>query len=149
MTTGTATQGVKPEDAAERLFAEHGKDGVCLDRVTECLAGRRAGASLTRTMDVWGLSQAASARHFHVSRQAFAKWLCQGVPAKCAMAVVDLEAATDLLVGYLKCDRIPTVVRRPIPALGGVSLMDLLDRGDTRELLAACREMFRFERPQG
>ena len=62
------------------------------------------------------------------------------------MAVAGLAAATDLLVRYLKRERIPAVVRRPIPALGGVSLMHLLDRGDTRKLQGACRDMFRFDR---
>ncbi len=149
MNTETAAQGLEPEETAERLFTEHGQDGVWLDRFTECLAGRRAGASLARTIEVWDLSQAAAARRFHVSRQAFAKWLRQGAPAERATAVADLAAATDLLVRHLKRDRIPAVVRRPIPALGGVSLMGLLERGDTRELLAVCREMFRFERAQG
>ena len=37
-------------------------------------------------------------------------------------------------------------VRRPIPSLDGVSLMDLLARGDTPALLAVCRDMFRFDR---
>ena len=66
-------------------------------------------------MDVWDLSQAAAARRFHVSRQAFAKWLRQGAPAERATAVADLAAATDLLVRHLKRDRIPAVVRRPDP----------------------------------
>lgn len=149
MSTATVTQGLEPEEAAEQVFAAHVQDAVWLDRFTESLAGRRAGASLARTLDIWDLSQADAGRLFHVSRQAFGKWLRYGAPAERAAAVADLAAATDMLVRHLKRDRIPAVVRRPIPALGGVSLMDLLDRGETRELLAACREMFRFERVQG
>ncbi len=68
------------------------------------------------------------------------------MPPERAGAVADLAAATDLLVHHLKRDRIPAVVRRPIPALDGVSLVDLLARGDTRAVLAACRDMFRFDR---
>ena len=68
------------------------------------------------------------------------------MPPERAGAVADLAAATDLLVHHLKRDRIPAVVRRPIPALDGVSLVDLLARGDTRAALAACRDMFRFDR---
>ena len=60
----------------------------------------------------------------------------------------DLAAATDLLVHHLKRDRIPAVVRRPIPALDGVSLLDLVGRGDTGAVLATCRDMFRFDRAQ-
>ena len=81
-----------------------------------------------------------------MSRQAIGKWLRRGVPAERARAVADLAAATDLLVHYLKRDRIPAVVRRPIPVLRGVSLMGLLAQRDTQALLAACRDMFRFER---
>ena len=36
-------------------------------------------------------------------------------------------------------------MRRPIPSLDGVSLVDLLARGDTPALLAVCRDMFRFD----
>ena len=149
MTTETMTRGVHPEDAAEQLFAAHGQDGTWLDRFAECLARRRAGESLARTLEAWGLSQAEAARLFGVSRQAFGKWLRHGAPAERAEAVADLAAATDLLVRHLKRDRIPAVVRRPVPVLGGVSLMELLGRGDTRRLLAACRDMFRFEQVHG
>ena len=80
-----------------------------------------------------------------MSRQAIGKWRRRGVPPERAGAVADLAAATDLLVRHLKRDRIPAVVRRPIPALGGVSLVELLGRGDTGAVLAACRDMFRFD----
>ena len=145
----TAIEGLHPEDAAERLFVTYRHDDVWLDRFAESLAGRRAGESLARTIEVWDLSQAAAARLFGVSRQAFGQWLRHGAPAERAVAVADLAAATDLLVRYLKRDRIPAVVRRPVPALGGVSLMDLLGRGDTRRLLTACRDMFRFDQVHG
>ncbi len=81
-----------------------------------------------------------------MSRQAVGKWLRQGAPSDRAGAVADLSAATDLLVRHLERDRIPAVVRRPIPALGGESLVALWGRGETRTVLAACRDMFRFDR---
>ena len=102
-----------------------------------------------RTIGVWQLSQAKAAALFGVSRQAFAKWRQRGVPADHAVAAADLRAATDLLERYLKSDRIPAVVRRPIPKLDDVSLLELLGRGDTDRLLSACREMFDFERAHG
>ena len=145
----TAIRRLDPEYAAERIFVAHSEDAAWLDRFTECLAGRRAGESLARTIEVWDLSQAEAARLFGVSRQAFGKWLRHGAPAERVVAVADLAAATHLLVRYLKRDRIPAVVRRPTPVLGGVSLMELLGRGDTRELLSACRDMFRFEQVHG
>ncbi len=159
MPTETAIQKLRPEEAAERVFRAHRQDSAWLDRFTECLVGYRqgpaggtsltagqSGSDLMRTLGVWQLSQAKAAGLFGVSRQAFAKWLQRGVPADHVVAVADLKAATDLLERYLKRDRIPAVVRRPILKLDGVSLLDLLGRGDTNRLLSACRDMFDFER---
>jgi len=155
----TAIRKLRPEEAAERLFRAHEGDSVWLDRFAGCLAGYRegpaggtsltagqSGSGLVRTIGVWQLSQAKAAALFGVSRQAFAKWLQRGVPAEHAVAVADLKAATDLLERYLKRDRIPAVVRRPIRRLDGVTLLDLLGAGDTNRLLSACRDMFDFER---
>lgn len=149
MVMETTIPGLGPEDLAEQVFAAYGHDAAWLNRFAECLAGHRAGESLGRTIEVWDQSQAEAARLFGVSRQAFGKWLRHGAPAHRAVAVADLAAATDLLVRYLKRERIPAVVRRPIPALGGVSLVDMLERGEMRRLLAACRDMFRFEQVHG
>ena len=159
MPTETAIQRLRPEEAAERVFRAREQDSAWLDRFAECLAGyregqagaasltaRQSGSDLVRTTGVWQLSQAKAAALFGVSRQAFAKWLQRGVPADHAVAVADLKAATDLLERYLKRDRIPAVVRRPIPRLDGASLLDLLSRGETNQVLSACREMFDFER---
>ncbi len=139
-----------PEEAAERTFAAHGRDGPWLDAFTERLDRLRGGgASFARTMGVWGLSQAEAGRLFGVSRQAVGKWLRREAPPERAVAMADLAAATDLLVQHLKRDRIPAVVRRPIPALGGESLVALWGRGETRTVLTACRNMFRFDRAHG
>ena len=145
MNAGTTIRELGPEEAAEQILAAHGHEGAWLDTFAEILDRRRAGRALERTIEVWGLNQAEAARLFGVSRQAIGKWLNRGIPSNRAEAVSDLAAATDLLVRYLKRDRIPAVVRRPIPALGEASLASLLARGDTRTLLATCREMFRFE----
>ena len=145
MDTG-ATAGMRDaEEAAERTFREHRNDEGWLDVFIAGLDRRRAVDVLRRTTETWGLSQAEAARLFGVSRQAIGKWRRRGVPPERAGAVADLAAATDLLVRHLKRDRIPAVVRRPIPALGGVSLVELLGRGDTGAVLAACRDMFRFD----
>ena len=108
----------------------------------------RAGDVFAQTVDAWGLSQAEAASVFGVSRQAIRQWQRHGVPPELADAVANVAVATDLLVRYIKRDRIPAVVRRPIPAVDGVSLLDLLARGDSGAVLAACRDMFRFDRAQ-
>lgn len=135
-----------PQTAAEALYAARKGERAWLDAFTEHLDRQRAGQSLVRTLSVWGLSQAEAARLLGVSRQAIGKWLEHGVPAERARLVADLAAATDLLVHYLQRDRIPAVVRRPIPARQGASLLDLLAQGDSGELVDACRSMFDFAR---
>ena len=92
--------------------------------------------SAARTIRVWGLSR--------TEKERVVEWMQQsGIEA-----LSELQAATDLLLHYLKRDRIRVVVRRPIKALGGDSLVDRLAHGDTHAMLAACREMFRFENAQ-
>ena len=68
----------------------------------------------------------------------------RGPPSERAKATADLLAASELLVRHIKRERIPAVVRRAIPVLGGLSLLDLLKQGRSDELLKACRSMFDF-----
>ena len=145
MSTLARLSKLEPQEAAERLFAAHKTQRGWLDEFAASLDRHRAGQSLTRTLGVWDVSQSAAARLFGVSRQAVSKWLTHGAPAERAEAIADLAATTDLLVRYLKRDRIPAVVRRPIPALNGDSLLGLLEQGRTSELLTVCRAMFRFD----
>jgi len=133
-----------PKRAAEALFAAHKDERAWLDSFAEYLDRKRAGHALARTLQVWDLSQAEAARLFGVTRQAVGKWLTQGAPPDRAQTIADLAAATDLLVRYVKRERIPGVTRRPIAALGGASLVDLLGQGKTPQLLSACRAMFEF-----
>ena len=137
-----------PREAAEQLLQTATVDAAWLDAFSEYLDRRRSGLSLAQILSLWDLSQSEAARLFGVSRQALSKWFRQGIPSERAQATADLAAASDLLVRYIKRERIPAVVRRAIPALGGVSLLDLLERGRTDELLKACRDMFDFERTQ-
>lgn len=137
-----------PREAASFVAAAHGGRRGWLDEFSEYLDRYRAGQSLARTLAVWGLSQAEAARLFGVSRQAVGKWIDAGVPVERTEAVADLAAATDLLVHYLKRDRIPAVVRRPVARMSDRSLLDLLAKGQTGAILAACRDMFAFERAQ-
>ncbi len=144
----TAVGELDPRDAAAELVAAHQGEPRWLDEFAEYLDRHRGGQSLARTLAVWDLNQSQAARLFGVSRQALNKWLEHGVPADRTEAIAELAAATDLLVRYLKRDRIPAVVRRPIAALDGKSLFDLLEDGDTAVLLEASRDMFRFDRAQ-
>jgi hypothetical protein len=131
-----------PSEAARVLVRS--ADEVWLSELQRSLDRQRARAGLDRVLAVWKLSQTDAAALFGVTRQAIAKWRARGVPASRIEAVADLSAATDLLIRHLKRDRIPAVVRRGSAQLGGLALLDLVGRGRTRDVLIACRKMFRF-----
>ena len=143
-----AVSQLDPREAAASVAAAHQDESAWLDEFARHLDRHRTALSLARILSVWDLSQAQAARYFGVSRQALNKWLEHGVPAERARVVADLAAATDLLVRYLKRDRISAVVRRRAEALGQRSLLDLLASGETRALLRSCREMFQFDGAQ-
>ncbi len=148
MSTFAGLTRLEPDEAAETILEAHPGASGWLDEFSELLDRRRAGRSLGRILEVWGLSQSDAARLFGVTRQAVSKWLVGGVPAERSEAIADLAAATELLVRHLKRDRVPAVVRRRAPALGERSLIDLLATSRTREVLDACRSMFDFGRAQ-
>ncbi|HEX9645282.1 MAG TPA: hypothetical protein VGC11_14925 [Acidimicrobiia bacterium] len=103
---------------------------------------------LVRLIELWGLSNVAAARIFGVSRQAFTRWLRNGPPVSRAGAVADVASATDLLDRKVKRERIPAVVRRAAPVLGGRSLLELAEAGDTAAVARAVSEMFELRRVQ-
>jgi hypothetical protein len=131
-----------PNEAARVLVRS--ADAVWLSELQRSLDRQRARTGFDRVLAVWNLSQTDAAGLFGVTRQAIAKWRARGVPASRIEAVADLSAATDLLIRHLKRDRIPAVVRRGSAQLDGLALLDLVDQGRTRDVLLACRRMFRF-----
>ena len=64
-------------------------------------------------------------RLFRVSREEIGQWQRRGMSGERVGVASDLGDATDLLGHYLERNRIPAVVRRPIPALDGVFLANL------------------------
>src|SRR5688572_2514876 len=98
-----------PEAVAHTILETHGRTPAWIDRFIAALDRGRSGGEFDRILTVWGLTKADAARLFGVSRQAVAKWTTSGVPLDRLQAVGDLAAATDLLVHYLKRDRIPAV----------------------------------------
>lgn len=131
-----------PRTAAAQLVEGH--DEAWLSRFAEEVGRRLTGRGLDRVMRLWQLSRTELGELFGVSRQAASKWLEGGVPPERAALVADLEAMTDLLERYLKPGRVPAVVRRRAPRLGGASLLELVRAGRSAEALARTREMFVF-----
>ncbi len=137
-----------PRSAADTLACASEGQSDWLNAFAEQLDRHLSRQALVRTLGIWGLNQSQAAVLFGVSRQALSKWLEHGVPSERAGVVADLAAATDLLVHYLKRDRIAAVVRRPVAQLRGQSLLDLVASGQTVQLVQVCREMFDFSRAQ-
>lgn len=134
-----------PREAAEELLQTDAVDEAWLDTFLARLDRRRGDLSLARTLALWDLNESEAAQVLGISRKTLSQWCRQGIPSERILAIADLAAASDLLVRYVKRERIPAVVRRGIPVLDGVSLLDLLKQGRTGELLKGCRDMFDFE----
>lgn len=132
---------VDASQLAAIILAKRSEDPGWLDTLSQQLSCRRSGHQLARILEVWGLSQAEFANLMGVSRQAVGKWSAN-VPADRSVDIANLAAATDLLVHYVRRDRIPAVVRRPASALDDRSLIDLVGSGQTESVLNACRRMF-------
>ena len=137
---------LSPADAATALAARGGSEWTrqLIDELDRAVRTD----PLDRFVTLWGLSNAAAARVFGVSRQAFSKWRTTGPPAMRSAAVADLASATDLLDRYVKRERIPAVVRRPAEQLGGRSLLDIAELGETRAVLECVAAMFDLRRTQ-
>jgi hypothetical protein len=133
-----------PASLASEVVATYRADPDWLDRFADELDRQRGAADLDRFLRAWGLSRAEAGTLFGVSRQAFTKWLTDGVPVERAAMVADIGRATDLLIRHIKHDRIAAVVRRPAAHLDGQSLLDLVAAGRSADLLTAVRTMFQF-----
>ncbi|MFV0316939.1 MAG: hypothetical protein ACK5O2_08250 [Microthrixaceae bacterium] len=125
-----------------QLLTDYDEDWLSeLSVELERLLGARG---LDRIMGSWNLSATALGELFGVSRQAVSKWLDEGIPADRSTQVADLEAMADILEHYLKPQRIPAVLRRTAPGLGGLSLLEMISEGRSPEALALTRRMFTF-----
>jgi hypothetical protein len=142
----TALTDMSPIEVAALVLAE--RDQEWTRRLVDELDRAVRTEPLERFVDLWALSNAAAARIFGVSRQAFSKWLSNGPPASRSGAVADLATATDLLDRYVKRERIAAVVRRPAPLLGDLSLLEVAAAGDTQAVADAVAAMFDLRRIQ-
>ena len=136
-----------PQEVATRIIAD-APDENWVRRLVDDLDRRVRTAPLERLLALWALSAAQAAQMFHISRQAFSKWLQAGPPAERAAAVAALAAATDLLDRHIKRERIPAVVRRPASQLGGRSLLDIANAGRYMEVHQSVARMFDLRRIQ-
>lgn len=102
---------------------------------------RRGGADLGDIMRIFGLGATATGRLFSVSRQAVDQWLIQGVPLGRLADVGQIAQAAHALHAYFRPERIPQLVAKPIPGLGGRTVLDVAKDEPRRivELVEATR----------
>jgi transcriptional regulator with XRE-family HTH domain len=79
--------------------------------------------ALDRIRRILDLSEQELGRVLRVSRQAVEQWRQRGIPAERRADVDRLLAAADWLYESVLPERIPQVVRRPVPALGDRSML--------------------------
>lgn len=103
---------------------------------------------LERLVELWSLSNAAAARLFGVSRQAFSKWLSNGPPADRVDDVASVATITDTLDRYVKRERIPAVVRRSAEVLDDRSIIEALEAGEYSKTARAVESMLDLRRIQ-
>ncbi len=83
-----------------------------------------------RIAEIWGLSETEVAS------------LLQSRRGSSTNAIDALGTATEVLTRRVRRERIPEVVRRPVPMLGGRSLLELAIAGDYAGVLRAVETMF-------
>lgn len=137
---------IAPEQLANELVDS--ADAEWLRELVDALDRRVRTDPLRRLTTLWDLSNAAAARMFGVSRQAFSKWLATGPPADRVDDVTAVDDITTLLDRYVKRERIPAVVRRQSARLGEASIVERLEAGDYEETAEAVRSMFDLRRVQ-
>jgi hypothetical protein len=93
------------------------------------------------------LNETELGRLFGVSRQAVGQWRERGVPSNRIVRVTTVAAIGDLLGHQLKPERIPGIARRPADAYGGLSMLEMIERGREDELLRMTRRSFDWASP--
>jgi hypothetical protein len=98
---------------------------------------RRGGLlALMTIMEYLALSPEATGRLFGVSRQAVNLWLNTGVPADRRASVERVSSLTQLLTQTFKKERIPEIVREPMPGLADKSILSTISESGAAPVFA-------------
>jgi hypothetical protein len=118
------------ESLAADVLARTAGDPDVLRQVIDRLDSELSSTPLRRITQLWDVSASQLGAMFGVSRQAATKWLADGPPAGRRDQVAVLEQATDLLGRWVKRERIPAVLRRPVESFGGRTRLDVALAGE-------------------
>jgi len=137
---------VNISELAAEVLSRTEDDPDALRQLIDLLDHDLSASPLRRTAQLWDVSTAQIGRMFGVSRQAAARWMAEGPPAGRRDQVVALGQATDLLDRWIKRERIPAVVRRPVSILGGGTRLELALAGEFASLQTELRDTFDLSR---
>lgn len=134
------------ESVTNEVVLRTGGDAALLRRIVDRLDHQLNASPLQRTVRLWDISATQLGEMFGISRQAASKWLTDGAPAGRRDQVALLGQATDLLDQWVKRERIPAVVRRPVEQLGGRSRLEVALAGELDVLRDELAETFDLTR---
>ena len=92
--------------------------------------------------ETFELSETELGRLFGVSRQAVGQWRERGLPSNRMAKLATVAAICDLLHHQLKPERVPGIARRPAPAYGGLSMLEMIERDRQDQLQSKVRQSF-------
>lgn len=125
-----ARTGSLSDSLTEEVVLRTGGDTALLRQIVDRLDHQLNASPLQRTVRLWDISASQLGEMFGISRQAASKWLSDGAPAGRRDQVALLGQATDLLDQWVKRERIPAVVRRPVEQLGGRTRLEVALAGE-------------------
>ncbi|MGB0114623.1 MAG: hypothetical protein WBP59_15505 [Ilumatobacteraceae bacterium] len=134
------------ESLTKDVILRSGGDADVLRKIVDRLDHELNASPLQRTMRLWDLTATQIGQMFGISRQAASKWLADGPPATRRDQVAALGAATDLLDQWVKRERIPAVVRRPVAVLDGRTRLEVALAGEFEALRDELRDTFDLTR---
>ncbi|TAM62289.1 hypothetical protein EPN52_00815 [bacterium] len=113
---------------------------AAVDRAFERAYRNKGARALASVAHTFGLSKTELGRLFRVTRQAIDDWFARGVPPARIADVERIASLAATLERRFKPERLPQIVRSPLPGLqgrtilaaiaerGAVSVLDMLDR---------------------
>lgn len=134
------------EELAADVLSRTGGNVDLLRKVIDQLDQELASRPLDRITRLWDVSASQIGKMFGVSRQAATTWLHDGPPAARADQIALLDQSTNLLAQWIKRERIPAVVRRPIDQLGGRSRLEVALAGEFELLRDELNDTFDVSR---
>jgi len=125
---------------------QHTGEAEALLRFTRLVAEAQLAerSDLERVRAVFGLNITELGALFGVTRQAAGLWLADAPPPARKAKAAAVAAIADLLANRLKPARVPGIARRPAPAYGHRSMLEVIAADEHEWLLESVRRSFDY-----